>query len=391
MALAEEEVGLQLLVGADAFWARASPDIAAAKRRVLAQAMSFEGDVAGLAVANAIDSSLAADRRVLVDDYTRVNINDCALGSRAGRRDAALQAESLATDAMFRALVDAGVGVKITNPILPLGLNYPCRNHKKLIVADDVAYIGGVNFSDHNFAWPDLMLRLEGPTAAAFLADDFERTFRGRGAAAQVDLGAVRLAALDGRSNREGFADVIQLIHDARREIVVVSPYLTAPFTDALAAVARLGVTVRILTPWPNNKPIVRDALLWASRRHGFEVVLGPVMSHLKGLLIDGERLVLGSSNFDFASLAAEEEFLAIVSDRAIVADFQARVIAPALATAMLPPDPASVRGRDADFMLRVAAVIAGATRGFSRRVVDWPSGLSSSKPTLHSVEANAQ
>jgi cardiolipin synthase len=382
MALAEEEVGLQLLVGADAFWARASPDIAAAKRRVLAQAMSFEGDVAGLAVANAIDSSLAADRRVLVDDYTRVNMNDCALGSRAGRRDAALRAEVLATDAMFRALVRAGVAVRVTNPILPLVLNYPCRNHKKLIVADDVAYIGGVNFSDHNFAWPDIMLRLEGSTTADFLADDFERTFGGRGAPARVDLGAVCLMALDGRSNREGFDDVIELIHGSRREIVVVSPYLTAPFTDALAAAARLGVTVRILTPWPNNKPIVRDALLWASRRHGFEVVLGPVMSHLKGLLIDGERLVLGSSNFDFASIAAEEEFLAIVSDTAVIADFQARVVAPAVAAAIYPPGGGGAKGRSADLALRVAAVVAGAARGFPRVAVDWPSRALNSKPT---------
>ena len=381
MALGEEKVGLQLLVGAEAFWARASLDIAAAKRRILVQAMSFEGDAAGRMVANAIGSSSAAHRRVLVDDYTRANINDCAVGSRAGRRDAALRAEVLATDAMFRALVWAGVAVRVTNPILPFGLNYPCRNHKKLIVADDVAYIGGVNFSDHNFAWPDLMLRLEGPAAADFLADDFEQTFGGRGAPARVDLGAVRLAALDGRSNREEFDDVIELIHGARREIVVVSPYLTAPFTDALAAAGRLGVTVRILTPWPNNKAIVRDALLWASRRHGFEVVLGSVMSHLKGLLIDGERLVLGSSNFDFASLAAEEEFLAIVSDLAVIADFQSRVIAPLLAAAIRPPDQIDARGRGADLVLRMAAIVAGFARGLPRRAVDWPSRALNSKP----------
>ena len=381
MALGEGKIGLRLLVGADAFWASASRDIAAAKRRVLVQAMSFEGDAAGRVVANAIESSSAADRRVLVDDYTRVNINDCAVGSRAGRRNAAMQAEVLATDAMFRALVRAGVAVRVTNPILPHGLNYPCRNHKKLIVADDVAYIGGINFSDHNFAWPDLMLRLNG-AAADFLADDFDRTFVGRGASARVDLGAVRLIALDGRSNREGFDDLIELIHGARREIVAISPYLTAPFNDALGAARRLGVTVRILTPWPNNKPIVRDALLWASRRHGFEVVLGSVMSHVKGLLIDGERLVLGSSNFDFASLAAEEEFLAIVSDMAVIADFQARVVAPAVAAAIHPPSGGGAKGRGADLALRVAAVIAGFARGFPRRAVDWPSQPLTSKPT---------
>jgi cardiolipin synthase len=374
MAPSRKDIGLQLLVGADVFWARARLDIAAAKRRVLIQAMSFEGDAAGFSVAGAIGSSVAADRRVLVDDYTRVNINDQAVRSRAGRRDAALQAEVIATDEMFQALIEVGVGVRITNPIRPLGFNYPCRNHKKLVVADNVAFIGGVNFSGHNFAWPDLMLRLEGAPVANFLADDFQRTFGGLSAPSSLDFGAVRLLALDGRFNRAGFGEVFRLIRGARREIVVVSPYLTAPFTDILAEAASAGIMVRILTPWPNNKPIVRDALLWACRRHGFEVILGPVMSHLKGLLIDGEHLVVGSSNFDFASIAAEEEFLAIVSDPAVIADFQARVIAPALAAAVSPSVSLEARGRWADLALRSAAIITSAARAFPRGAIDWPS-----------------
>jgi cardiolipin synthase len=373
MAPNRKEIGLQLLVGADVFWARARLDVAAAKRRVLVQAMSFEGDAAGFSVAEAIASSAAADRRVLVDDYTRVNINDQEVRSRAGRRDAALQAEVIATHEMFRALIEVGVAVRITNPIRPLGLNYPCRNHKKLVVADDVAFIGGVNFSGHNFAWPDLMLRLEGALAANFLADDFQRTFEGLAAPSSLDFGTVRLLALDGRFNRAGFGEVFRLIRGAQREIVVVSPYLTAPFTDVLGAAARAGITVRVLTPWPNNKPIVRDALLWACRRRGFEVVLGPVMSHLKGLLIDAEHLVLGSSNFDFASIAAEEEFLAIVSDPAVIADFQARVIAPALGTAVSPSVSREARGLWADVALRAAAIVASATRAFPRGAIDWP------------------
>ena len=254
--MGEQKVDLELLVGAKAFWHRARQDIAAARRRVLVQAMSFEGDAAGLAVAAAIGSSPAGDRRVLVDDYTRVNINDRVVASRTARCDVALQAEVAATSTMFRALIDDDVAVRVTNRILPLGLNYPCRNHKKLVVADGVAYLGGVNFSDHNFAWPDLMLRIQGAAAADFLSEDFGRTFAGRGASAAMNLGALRLQALDGQSNRAGFDAIFKLISAARREIVVVSPYLTAPFTDVLGAAVRRGVSVRVMTPWPNNKPI---------------------------------------------------------------------------------------------------------------------------------------
>jgi len=128
-------------------------------------------------VADALLASRAPDRRILVDDYTRVNINDRAVRSAAGRKDEVLQAEVTATDAMFRKLAASGVPVRVTNPIGLLALNYPARNHKKLIVTDDVAYIGGVNFSDHNFAWPDLMLRIDSAAAANFLGDDFQATF----------------------------------------------------------------------------------------------------------------------------------------------------------------------------------------------------------------------
>src|SRR5690349_681489 len=54
----------QLLVGADAFWSALEKDVAAARRRVLVQAMTFEADQAGSTAAAAIMASGAADRRV---------------------------------------------------------------------------------------------------------------------------------------------------------------------------------------------------------------------------------------------------------------------------------------------------------------------------------------
>ena len=87
---------LFLSIGAPEFWARAREDIAAARHRLFVQAMTFEGDRAGKAVAEAIAASPAVDRRVLVDGYTRVNINDTRLTRRA-LRAAGLAAEVAAT------------------------------------------------------------------------------------------------------------------------------------------------------------------------------------------------------------------------------------------------------------------------------------------------------
>ena len=362
---------LDLIVGAENFWSRAEVDIASARDRVFVQAMSFEGDATGWAVAEALFSSKATDRRVLVDDYTRVNINDRQVRSRAGSRDAALQAEARATDQMFRQMANSGISVRRTNPIAFPGLNYPARNHKKLLVADDIAYVGGINFSDHNFAWPDLMLRIEGADEAEFLATDFQQTFVGSSRLASADFGLVQLIALDGRENAAGFARVFDAIETAKGEIEVVSPYLTHPFTAALGRAAGRKVRVHLSTPWPNNKPLVRNALLSAARRYGFDVSLFSVMSHVKGMLIDGEKLILGSSNFDFASFAAEEEFLAITTDSRVIEVFQSKVLAPAYLNPVRID--ASIRGEMAELLLRVAAIAIKGARGSKRQAVAWP------------------
>ena len=366
----------ELLIGAPAFWARAAGDIDRARRRVLVQAMTFEGDSAGRAVADAVAAGSAPDRRVLVDDYSRFVVSDRWVAGRREKLPPALRDEVEATHAMFARLMAAGVGVRRTNPIGRLFANYPARNHKKLIVADDTAYIGGINFSDHNFAWHDFMLRIGGGEAADWLALDFEATWRGQPRAGHAELRGLTLLSLDGRSNKAAFGDLMAMIESAGREIVVISPYLTFPVTGALTRAARRGVRVRLITPWPNNKPTVRDHLLAAARRGGFEVTLLGEMIHLKGLLIDGARLVIGSSNFDFVSLAAEEELMAVVEDPAIIADFQARIVRPALDGALqgAAPHISPIRGWIATGALKIAQGVAMTARTARRTAVSWPA-----------------
>ena len=363
-------------MGAEKFWRRARNDIASANRRVLIQAMTFEGDKAGRAVADALLRSEAKDRRVLVDDYTRVNINDTSLASARAQGDARLHAEVIATSEMFEELVGNGVPVRVTNPITAFRLNYPCRNHKKLVVADRVSYIGGVNFSEHNFSWPDLMLRIDDAQASEFLAQDFERTYQGQTKLISFTSDVLHITSLNGRENRLGFSEIIDRINAAKFEVLVVSPYLSVPFTDILGAAARRGVRVRVLTPWVNNKPLVRDALLWSALYYGFELSLGPVMSHLKGMLIDGAQLVLGSSNFDFASIATEEEFVLVTEEASVILDFQTGVVSPTIRSAIPAPlNPGLMRLRMADVVMRAAAFVAPVVRRFPRTAVDWPVG----------------
>ncbi len=361
----------ELHVGAAEFWRRARQDIAAARRRLLVQAMTFEGDSAGREVATAIAASPAADRRVLVDDYSRLNISDRALLLPGWRRDGALVEEARATRAMFAELVSSGVAVRRTNPVGLLAWNWPGRNHKKLVVADDVAWIGGMNFSDHNFAWDDLMLRIDGAAQAEWLAADFLATFASRPRAGEGSWPGLRLLSLDGRTNRRGFEPVFAALAQARTSITVISPYLTFPFTDALADAARRGVEVALITPAASNKPTVGAALVGWARRRRVTVWLTPEMIHLKALLIDDERLVVGSSNFDFVSLAAEEELVAIIDDRHLVGECDRRIIAPAKRAGHPLSQAATKANWTAGPALRLAAGYAGLSRLARRRAVE--------------------
>ncbi len=349
-----EPFGARLLVGAAAFWACCKADIARAQRRVLVQAMTFEGDTAGLAVAEAIGASKAADRRVLVDDYTRQVINDTFL---ALTRDPAIHAEARATVAMFERLIQQGAGVRVTNPIGGNPLRYARRNHKKLLVIDDVAWLGGINFSDHNFAWHDMMVRLEHPGIADWLAQQFDRDWQGEGGSHQVAFGDAVLLNLDGADNANGFAPLVAAFAKARESLEVVSAYPTFPFVEAMGQAARSGARVTLYTPRPNNKPIIRDYLLGAAERAGIAIRLTPMMTHAKAALIDGAALVVGSSNFDFVSYRANAEYVAVLRDPALIADFRRELLEPLAAGSAAPS--ASDYGAFRSWRARLALALA--------------------------------
>ncbi len=360
----------ELLVGSAAFLERAARDMAAARGRVLVQAMTFEGDKAGQSVAAAIAASPATDRRVLVDDYTRHVINDRFL---AMTRDALLHAEAAATTAMFAGLIAGGAGVRVTNPVGRNPLRYPLRNHKKLLVVDDAAYLGGINFSDHNFEWHDLMVRIADPAVAAWCTAGFEADWAGKPQARAGTLPGVELIDATGQGNPAAFAPVIAALSGARKSLEVVSAYPTFPFVDAMAAAAQAGAAVRLYTPRPNNKPIIRDYLLAVAERSGISLMLTPMMTHAKAALIDGEVLVIGSSNFDFVSTRTNSEYVALIRDPALVADFKERLLGP-LSAGSAPPesgDRSRLRSLRARLGLRLADSAVRRLR-HGLRVTNW-------------------
>ena len=245
---------VELLLDFNQFWSRLRDDIARAQKSVFIQTFALEGDAVGKQLAEALLTSPASDKRVLADSFTRIVLSDRFRYSPANILDRDLRREARETVAMHRELESAGTKIKFTNAYRPTPRSLLSRNHKKLIVIDDTtAYIGGINFSEHNAAWHDMMLRIDDAEAVAFLREDFVSTWGGGDRIGHREFNELELLTVDGRNNRQGFQRVFELIDDARDSIFVESPYITFPFYERLRAAAGRGVNVKIVTPERNN------------------------------------------------------------------------------------------------------------------------------------------
>lgn len=341
-------MNLRLLVDAPEFTAALAVDLAAARRSALVQAMTFEGDSAGEAVASLIRTCPAPDRRVLVDAFTRHVLSDRFRWWPRNVVSTSLWREWSATRRMIAGLEQAGARVRFHNPAGFCFRRFPARNHKKLVALDGrVAYFGGINFSDHNFSWHDLMLRVEDERLAAFLEADFLASWEGRARPGRVAVDGLTLHALDGRSNEAAFDEVLDLVAHAREEVFLECPYVTDPFSRELERAARRGVRVRVLTSGQHNFPLLREGLAHAAARSPLELRIYPGrMTHMKALLVDRRALVVGSANFDVWSYRSQQEYLAIVREPGLVAEFERRVVELDLACSK--PWPRAPHARDA-------------------------------------------
>ena len=320
---------IELLVNFNEFWLRLNEDIASAQQSVFVQTFAFEGDAVGKQLARALLSSPAEDKRVLADSFTRVVLNDRFRYAPANLFDNGLRREAGQTTAMLAQLEAAGIKIKFTNPYGLSPRRLLSRNHKKLIVIDSTtAYIGGINFSEHNAAWHDLMLRITDPKAVRFLRTDFISTCANHNRVRHSQFDGLELFTLDGRNNRQAFQRVLDLIDTARHTIFVESPYITFPFYEPLREATRRGVEVKIVTPAKNNwNYFARYARVEAARsRIDLRLYRGG-MSHLKAMLIDDQFLIAGSSNFDYFSYRLYQEILAVITEPKVISEFRERVM----------------------------------------------------------------
>jgi cardiolipin synthase len=121
------------------------------------------------------------------------------------------------------------------------------------------------------------------------------------------------------------------LIHSARRELVVTTPYFVPDeqLLFALLDCARRGVATTMIVPHRNDSRVVAGA----SRSYYADLVdagvklyeYRPGLLHAKTMVVDGEVALIGSANLDRRSFELNFENNILLRDKAFATELRAR------------------------------------------------------------------
>lgn len=237
--------------------------------------------------------------------------------------------------ALLQELIDADVEVERYHPLrwYTVGrLNN--RTHRKLLVVDGrIGFTGGVGIADQWQGhaqdpdhWRDIHFRVEGPAVAQMQAAFMDNWIKTTGRVLNGDRYYPPLQRSGDRamhlfiSSPAGGSSSMRLMYllalsAATRSIDLQAAYFIPDelVVDALLAARTRGVRVRLLVP---GRYIDSMAVRVASKRRwgplleaGVEIhEYMPTMMHNKMLILDGEVVSVGSTNFDMRSFDLNDE-----------------------------------------------------------------------------------
>ncbi len=319
----------------------------------LAQAVAGFGATGGNRATLAADSDSAIDEMIAdVDsatgtvhlcmyiwlaDHNGLRFKDALV--RAAKRGVTVRAliDALGSrlfirSAHWKELVEAGADMRIALPIgNPLRVfargRLDLRNHRKSLIVDDrVAWCGSQNLADPAFRvkprfapWVDIMTRWEGPVVGdcqfLFVSDwmgeggeDISRCLTCEPAAKSLSAGKI-IAQVIGTGPTTSYDAMpscfAELIHSAREELVITTPYFVPDeqLLYALLSAARRNVSTLLVFPKRNDSMVVAAASrsyyadLMSAGARIFE--FRPGLLHSKTMVVDRSIALIGSANLD--------------------------------------------------------------------------------------------
>jgi len=342
----------------------------------LARTVNHLDPTSGNSARLAPDSNAAIDEMIADVDAARETVHGCfyiwlADNNGLKLKDAFIRAAKrgvrvrLLADALgsrelirsdhWRDMRDSGCEVRVALPVgNPLWTvirgRVDLRNHRKQMIVDSrIAWCGSQNAADPEFRikpryapWVDIMSRWEGPAALhsqyLFVSDwiaeggsDISALLKEPPAqrsgeiVAQV-LGTAPTVAFDAMP-----ACFSELIHSAREELVVTTPYFVPDeqLLFALTSAARRGVRTIMMFPKRNDNWIVAASSrsyyqdLIDAGAEIFEYRAG--LLHAKTMVVDRFIALIGSANLDRRSFELNFENNILFADRSLAGAVRAR------------------------------------------------------------------
>ncbi len=193
------------------------------------------------------------------------------------------------------------------------------RTHRKILIIDEkIGFIGGVNVQKYMEDWLDMHVKIEGKVVRSLL-----RSFAKMYIICGGDKEKVRHLL---KYKFRLYRDKVQFVYDdahgkdslarqkyseallkARERVILFSPYYfpDKEFLKALWNARKRGIRVDILIPFRTDLRLVTyAAYFWFGimKRIGVKVHLLNQMMHGKGVVMDDDWTMIGSSNLDYTS-----------------------------------------------------------------------------------------
>ncbi|MGJ4802182.1 phospholipase D-like domain-containing protein [Luteimonas sp. SDU82] len=220
------------------------------------------------------------------------------------------------------------------------------RTHRKLLVVDGrIGFTGGVGIADQWTGhaqdpdhWRETHFRVEGPVVAQMQAAFNDNWIKTTGELLNGEAYFPELAPVGDMdahlfiASPAGGSESMHMMYLTAVAAACTSIDLCAAYfvpdpliAQALLAARRRGVRVRVLLP---GEHIDSETVRYASKASWGELLAGgveiheyrPTMIHVKLLVVDGEMVSVGSTNFDIRSFRLNDEASLNVYDYAFAA-----------------------------------------------------------------------
>ena len=248
-----------LLVGTDKILEEILNRIASAENYIYLQFMTFESDLIGKLLVDALtrvkNTKPDLKIRLMVDDYIYLSISDQKIYKlHPPFKEVRLLKEIWATHKDLYKLANLGINVKMTNPFTIFKpRSFWQRDHRKIVLIDDILLFGGYNISEHNHSWHDTFMVSTSKELVSIVkniySDKFERNF--------TEQKPIKGDSFTIYQNNNLILNQLQRVStEARKQIYIESAYLN---NDKLLVILQRkfqeGVNIKIILPEINNRP----------------------------------------------------------------------------------------------------------------------------------------